>query len=73
MNMPLAVHIGNHDLPFVDIGDGSQLKVLQVKPDEGIWVIENIFHAGYEVETHRLRAQCTHCSVLRTTRGSGST
>ncbi|WP_205622605.1 cupin domain-containing protein [Haliea salexigens] len=53
MNMPLAVHIGNHDLPFVDIGDGSQLKVLQVKPDEGIWVIENIFHAGYEVETHR--------------------
>ena len=53
MDMPLAVHIGNNDLPFVDIGDGSQLKVLQVKPDEGIWVIENIFQAGYEVETHR--------------------
>lgn len=25
-----SVHIGNDDLPFVDIGDGSLLKVLQV-------------------------------------------
>ncbi len=49
----LAIHIGQDEMPFVDIGDGSLLKVLQVKPDEGIWVIENIFQAGYEVETHR--------------------
>ncbi|MCB1842923.1 MAG: cupin, partial [Halioglobus sp.] len=48
-----AVHIGNDDLPFVDIGDGSLLKVLQVRPKEGLWIIENIFQAGYEVETHK--------------------
>ena len=48
-----AVHIGSDDLPFVDIGDGSLLKVLQVRPQEGLWIVENIFKAGYEVETHR--------------------
>ena len=48
-----AIHIGANDLPFIDIGDGSKLKVLQVKRGEGLWVIENIFQAGYEVDTHR--------------------
>ena len=51
--VPTAVHIGADELPFVDIGDGSQLKVLQVKEEEGLWIVENIFHAGYEVQRHR--------------------
>jgi len=51
--MPQAVHFGRDDLPFVDIGDGSLLKVLQVDVGQGLWIIENIFQAGYEVETHR--------------------
>jgi quercetin dioxygenase-like cupin family protein len=50
---PEAVHFGADDLPFIDIGDGSKLKVLQVKTGEGLWIIENIFQAGYEVQTHR--------------------
>jgi 2,4'-dihydroxyacetophenone dioxygenase len=50
---PTAVHIGADDLPFVDIGDGSLLKVLQVKEREGLWIVENIFKAGYEVQKHR--------------------
>jgi 2,4'-dihydroxyacetophenone dioxygenase len=53
MIQPEAVHIGREDLPWVDIGDGSQLRVLQVKPKEGLWIVENIFQAGYEVDTHR--------------------
>ena len=53
MNAPEAVHLGNDDLPFIDIGDGSLLKVLQVKRGEGLWIIENIFQAGYEVEQHK--------------------
>ncbi len=48
-----AVHLGKDDLPFVDIGDGSLLKVIQVRPQEGLWIVENIFQAGYEVDTHR--------------------
>lgn len=51
--MQESVHIGAEDLPFVDIGDGSLLKVIQVKPQEGLWIVENIFKAGYEVDKHR--------------------
>jgi 2,4'-dihydroxyacetophenone dioxygenase len=50
---PSAVHIGADDLPFVDIGDGSKLKVIQVKETEGLWIVENIFQAGYEVQRHK--------------------
>jgi 2,4'-dihydroxyacetophenone dioxygenase len=50
---PNAVHIGGDDLPFVDIGSGSLLKVIQVKEREGLWIVENIFQAGYEVQKHR--------------------
>lgn len=53
MTQPEAVHIGRDELPWVDIGDGSQLRVLQVKPKEGLWIVENIFQAGYEVDTHK--------------------
>ena len=51
--IPTAVHIGAEELPFVDIGDGSKLKVLQVKEREGLWIVENVFTAGYVVPTHR--------------------
>jgi len=50
---PTAVHVGADELPFVDIGDGNKLKVLQVKEREGLWIVENIFQPGFEVQTHR--------------------
>ena len=50
---PDSIHFGRNDLPFVDIGEGAQLKVLQVKLGENLWIIENIFQAGYEVIRHR--------------------
>ncbi len=53
LTAPQAVHVGADDLPFVDIGGGNMLKVLQVRESEGLWIIENIFQAGFEVETHR--------------------
>ena len=53
LSAPEAVHIGVDDLPFVEIGGGNQLRVLQVKEEEGLWIIENIFQKGFEVETHR--------------------
>lgn len=48
-----AIHVGAEDLPFVEIGGGSRLKVIQVKRGEGLWIIENVFMAGTEVPTHR--------------------
>lgn len=53
MGIQDAVHIGQDELPFIDIGDGSLLKVLQVRPQEGLWIIENVFQDGYEVDTHK--------------------
>jgi len=51
--MPEALHRGADELPFVDIGEGSKLKVIQVDVGEGLWIVENIFQAGYVVQKHR--------------------
>ena len=48
-----AVHVGADELPFVDIGGGSKMKVIQVDVGLGLWIVENIFQAGYEVQTHK--------------------
>lgn len=48
-----AQHRGSADLPFVEIGGGSKMKVIQVDVAEGLWIVENIFQAGYAVQTHR--------------------
>ena len=50
---PTAVHIGDDELPFVEIGNGNKLKVIQVKEREGLWIVENIFQNGFAVQTHR--------------------
>jgi len=52
-DIPTAVHIGADELPFVELPDGSQLKVIQVKEAEGLWIVENVFRAGYEVHRHK--------------------
>ncbi|MBV9515149.1 MAG: 2,4'-dihydroxyacetophenone dioxygenase family protein [Mycobacteriaceae bacterium] len=53
VDVPTAVHIGADELPFVDIGDGSKLKVIQVKEAEGLWIVENAFKADYVVQRHK--------------------
>jgi quercetin dioxygenase-like cupin family protein len=53
VEIPTAIHRGADELPWVDIGEGSLLKVLQVKEREGLWVIQNRFSSGYEVQTHK--------------------
>ena len=50
---PEALHLGAADLPFVDIGDGNKLKVICVKPQEGLWIVENVFQAGFQAPIHR--------------------
>jgi quercetin dioxygenase-like cupin family protein len=50
---PNAVHVGADDLPWADIGGGNKLKVLQVKEREGLWIVQNIFQEGFEVQKHR--------------------
>jgi hypothetical protein len=50
---PTAVHRGAAEMPFAEFGGGNKLKVLQVKAKEGLWIIENVFQAGFSAQTHR--------------------
>lgn len=47
-----ATHIGADELPFVDIGDGSSVQVLQIDLNQGLWVIRTRFKPGYSVNKH---------------------
>ena len=53
IGIPGAIHLGADQLPFVDIGDGSKLKVIMVDAARELWIIENIFQTGYEVQRHK--------------------
>jgi len=50
---PTAVHLGGEDIPFAEMGGGNLIRVLQVREKESLWIIENVFQAGFEVATHR--------------------
>jgi 2,4'-dihydroxyacetophenone dioxygenase len=50
---PQTIHRGEADLPFVDLGDGVELQVLQVDLAQGIWIIRNKFAPGTSVQIHR--------------------
>jgi 2,4'-dihydroxyacetophenone dioxygenase len=51
--LPLAIHVGADDLPFADFGDSNKFKVIMIDEAEGLWIVENIFQADFEVQTHR--------------------
>lgn len=55
--IPTACHVGDDDLPWAEAGAGIRLKVLQVRQEEGLWVIRNQFGPGTEVQTHRHTGQ----------------
>ena len=50
---PPTIHRGEADLPFVDVGDGVQLQVLQVDLAQGIWIIRIKFAPGTSVQIHK--------------------
>jgi len=47
-----ALHVGENDLPFVDLGDGTKIQLLQVDLARGLWVLRTKFAPGYQVATH---------------------
>jgi 2,4'-dihydroxyacetophenone dioxygenase len=51
--LPRAIHRGEDECPFVDAGDGVQLKVVQVDLEQGLWVIRNRFAPGVVVPKHK--------------------
>ena len=51
--IPQASHRGEDECPYVDAGDGVQLKVVQVDIDQGLWVVRNRFAPGARVPRHK--------------------
>ena len=51
--IPKALHIGESENPFVALGDGTHLQLLQVDVEAGLWVIRTKFEAGVVVPTHK--------------------
>ena len=50
---PTALHRGQDELPFVDLGDLGLLQLLQVDLANGVWVVRNQFNPGSTVQTHK--------------------
>lgn len=50
---PQTIHRGQADLPFVDLGGGNRLQLLQVDLAAGIWIVRNRFDPGCAVQTHK--------------------
>ncbi|MFN8034326.1 MAG: 2,4'-dihydroxyacetophenone dioxygenase family protein [Acidimicrobiia bacterium] len=53
LEIPRAVHRGEDELPFVDIGDGSLLQLLHVDVEHGLWVVRTRFEPGTQVARHK--------------------
>ena len=51
--IPSAIHRGEEELPFVAVGDGTHLQLLQVDIANGLWVIRTRFEPGTIVPTHK--------------------
>ncbi len=51
------MHRAESDNPFVDLGDGSTLQLMQVAIEAGLWVIRTRFNPGYRVQTHKHTGQ----------------
>jgi len=50
---PTAIHRGEDELPFVDIGDGATLQLLQVDLSNGVWIVRNHFPPDTTIQTHK--------------------
>jgi hypothetical protein len=57
VEIPRALHRSEDDLPFVELGDGIELQVLQIDVELGLWVIRNRFQPGCRVQTHKHTGQ----------------
>ena len=55
--LPTAKHVGQDELPWGQAAENIFLKVLQIKEEDGLWVIQNRFGPGVEVQTHRHTGQ----------------
>lgn len=47
-----AIHRGEQDIPFADLGDGNLYQLLHVDMRQGLWVMRMKLQPGFEVQRH---------------------
>ena len=47
-----ALHVGDNDAPFVDIGDGTLIQLLMVDLSQNVWITRNRMQPGTSVIKH---------------------
>jgi hypothetical protein len=55
--IPRAIHRGEDELPFIAVGDGTHLQLLQVDVELGLWVVRTRFEPGVTIPTHKHTGQ----------------
>ncbi len=55
--VPRAIHRGEDELPFIAVGDGTHLQLLQVDVELGLWVVRTRFEPGVTIPTHKHTGQ----------------
>ena len=50
---PRALHRGESDLPFVTVGDGTHIQLLQADIEGGLWVLRTKFDPGITIPRHK--------------------
>ncbi len=48
-----AIHLGDDEVPWVDLPDGSKLKLVMANTSEGLWIVRNLFQPGFNVQRHK--------------------
>ncbi len=48
----LAVHVGQDDLPYMPAGSGSELKLVHVDLNQGLWISVTRFQPGTRIARH---------------------
>jgi len=52
-DVPRAIHRGEDELPFIAVGDGSHLQLLQADEEVGLWVVRTRFEPGVTIPRHK--------------------
>ena len=47
-----TLHIGDDDLPWMEIGGGAGLQMLHVDLNQGLWISKTRLPPGFQVATH---------------------
>ncbi|MDG2114221.1 MAG: 2,4'-dihydroxyacetophenone dioxygenase family protein [Actinomycetota bacterium] len=51
--VPSAIHRGDDELPWIDNGCGTSVKVLVAKVQEALWIVRTQFQPGVAVQIHK--------------------